>query len=64
MTLEGKGFYIWKVKDCEAGNANAIAEAAKNASLGHVLIKIANGVYPYNYYWNKKDITQIYYRTM
>lgn len=54
MTLEGKGFYIWKVKDCEAGNANAIAEAAKNAGLGHVLIKIANGVYPYNYDWNKK----------
>jgi len=48
MTLTGKGFFIWKIKDCESGSASAIAAAAKSAGLSHVLIKIADGVNSYN----------------
>lgn len=54
MALEGKGFFIWKIKDCEAGDAGQIASKAKNAGLSHVLIKIANGIYSYNYDWTRK----------
>ncbi|MBC8503688.1 MAG: nuclear transport factor 2 family protein [Anaerolineales bacterium] len=54
MTLQGKGFYIWKIKDCENGDANQIANIAKAAGLSHVLIKIADGIYTYNYDWNKR----------
>ena len=49
MALEGKGFFIWKVPNCEAGNATAIANAAASAGLSHVLIKIADGSYASNY---------------
>lgn len=48
MTLMGKGFYIWKVRDCEGGDVNKIASAAVQAGLTHVLIKIANGTVDYN----------------
>jgi hypothetical protein len=48
MTLQGKGFMIWKVPSCEKGDANVIAAEAKKAGLTHVLIKVANGIYPYN----------------
>jgi hypothetical protein len=48
MTLHGKGFFIWKVRDCEGGNPGAIAAAAAQAGLTHVLIKIANGNYANN----------------
>lgn len=54
MALQGKGFFLWKIKDCEGGDANRIALEAKNAGLTHVLIKVANGIYSYNYDWNKK----------
>jgi hypothetical protein len=54
MTLRGKGFYLWKIKDCEGGNADRIAKEAKNAGLSHVLIKVANGIYSYNYDWKNK----------
>jgi len=49
MGLEGKGYFIWKVRDCEKGNAEAIANAAQNADFTHVILKIADGPYPYNY---------------
>lgn len=49
MTLQGKGFFIWKIRDCENGDAAAIAEAAHNAGLSHVLLKVANGSLIYNY---------------
>ena len=49
MSLYGKGFYIWKIPSCEGGDPAAIATAAKNAGLGHVIIKIADGTYDYNY---------------
>jgi hypothetical protein len=45
---EGKGFYIWQIRRCESGNASAIANAAAQAGLTHVLIKIADGTSAYN----------------
>ncbi len=48
MTLQGKGFMIWKIPSCEGGNADAIASVAQAAGLTHVLIKIADGIYSYN----------------
>jgi hypothetical protein len=48
MALTGKGFFIWKIRDCEGGSPSAIAEAAKLAGLSHVLIKIADGTNHYN----------------
>lgn len=48
MSLQGKGMYLWKVADCEGGNPAAIAATARSAGLSHVLIKIANGIFPYN----------------
>ena len=54
MGLKGKGFFIWKVKHCEEGDADKIARHAKKAGLSHVLIKIANGIYRYNYDWEQK----------
>jgi len=49
VSLTGKGFFIWKIKDCQAGDAAAIAEEAYKAGFNHVLIKIANGAYAYNW---------------
>ncbi|MEN8172221.1 MAG: nuclear transport factor 2 family protein [Chloroflexota bacterium] len=51
MALNGKGFFIWKIPDCEGGDAKKIATEAKAAGLSHILIKIANGIYTYNYDW-------------
>jgi len=52
MPLKGKGFYIWRIKDCENGNAENIASAAQQAGFSHVLIKVADGAFTYNYDWN------------
>lgn len=49
MTLQGKGYYIWKVQNCEGGDPNAILAAAKQADLSHVLIKVADRDKIYNY---------------
>ena len=46
--LSGKGYYIWKAINCMAGRPQEIADAAFSADLGHVLIKIADGVFRYN----------------
>ena len=48
MSLQGKGFYIWKIPSCENGNAASIANAAVTAKLTHVLVKIADGTSKYN----------------
>lgn len=48
MVLQGKGFFIWKIQNCEGGDAARIASEAKKAGLTHVLIKIANGIYSDN----------------
>ena len=52
MTLQGKGFFTWKIPSCEGGNAGAIASVAKSANLTHVLVKVADGVSAYNGNWN------------
>lgn len=52
MSLLGKGFFIWKIKDCESGDPQKIALEAHEADFSHVLIKIANGIYSYNYDWD------------
>jgi len=44
MGLTGKGFFIWKIRDCESGSPTGIAAAAQAAGLSHVLIKIADGM--------------------
>ena len=55
MTLQGKGFFIWKIKNCEGGNPTSIGMKALEAGLSHVLIKVANGIYSYNYDWTAKE---------
>ncbi|MBA4386057.1 MAG: hypothetical protein C0410_15070 [Anaerolinea sp.] len=48
MALQGKGTWIWKIPQCEGGNAQAIADVAYNCGFSHVLIKIADSSYAYN----------------
>ena len=43
MSLQGKGFFISLLSECEGGNPLAILLAAENAGLSHVLVKIAEG---------------------
>lgn len=52
--LHGKGFYIWKIKECENGDVEKIAEKAAEADFSHVLVKIADGTYSYNYDWERR----------
>lgn len=49
MTPKGKGFFIWRISDCENGDANAIANLAQQADFNHALIKLADRTSPYNY---------------
>lgn len=51
MTLEGKGFFTWKIPSCERGDANMIASRAKEAGLTHLILKIADGTMIYNGNW-------------
>ena len=55
MVPKGKGFYIWKIPGCENGDPESIALTAYKAGLTHVLIKIANGIYNYNYDTSTKE---------
>lgn len=48
MTLTGKGYYIWKVRQCENGDPDRITALAHEANLTHVLVKVADGAFPYN----------------
>lgn len=45
MIPSGKGMYIWQIPRC--GSPRDIAAQAKAAGFGHVLIKIADGDYPF-----------------
>lgn len=58
MTLRGKGQYIWQVPEAERGNPQAIAQAAQEARLSHVLIKVAEGVWRYNVTQQGIDLVQ------
>ncbi|MFW5713221.1 MAG: nuclear transport factor 2 family protein [Brevefilum sp.] len=48
MTLTGKGYYIWQVRRCENGDPDRIAALAHESNLSHVLVKVADGAFPYN----------------
>lgn len=48
MTLTGKGYYIWQIRHCENGDPDRIAALAHEANLSHVLVKVADGAFPYN----------------
>ncbi len=48
MTLTGKGYYIWIVRYAENGDPDRIAALAREANLSHVMVKIADGAFPYN----------------
>jgi hypothetical protein len=56
MALEGKGFFIWRILNCEGGDTDAIASKAEAAQLTHVLIKIADTRYPFGYDRNNNDL--------
>ena len=56
MSLTGKGMMIWRIPNCENGNASIIAKVAVSAGLSHVLIKIANDTRPYNVDADGKDL--------
>jgi hypothetical protein len=44
MTLQGKGFFICSLPECEGGEPGSILGAAQAAGLSHVLVKVADGV--------------------
>jgi hypothetical protein len=48
MALQGKGFWIWKIPNCEGGDPAAIANMAQASNLSHVFIKIADENRNYN----------------
>jgi hypothetical protein len=52
--LTGKGMFIWKIQNCHNGDISEILRRAVEAKYSHVLIKIANGIYSYNYDWERK----------
>jgi hypothetical protein len=51
MSVGGKGFFIWKIQKCENGDVKQIAQLARNSGFSHVIIKVANGIWKYNYDW-------------
>jgi hypothetical protein len=58
MALEGKGFFTWKIPNCENGDASRIATRAREAGLSHLIVKIADGPTIYNGTWgDSKDYT-------
>ena len=48
--VSGKGMFIWKLQDVEGGNPDAVAEAAVEAGLSFVIIKVADGIDYYRHY--------------
>lgn len=54
----GKGMYIWQVLSCEGGSAANIAMRAKEAGLGHVLIKVCDRHYAWNIGSNNLDLVR------
>jgi len=46
--------FIWKIRGCHNGSISEITRRAVRANYSHVLIKIANGIYSYNYDWERK----------
>src|SRR3972149_3418831 len=50
MIPKGKGIYLWQIIRVAEGDPVRIANMAAKANLTHVLIKVADGNLPYNYY--------------
>lgn len=48
MLPQGKGIWIWRVEDCEGGDVGKIVAKANAAGLGHLLVKVCDGVKAYN----------------
>lgn len=48
MSINGKGMFIWRVRGCENGDVDAIANLAQAAGLSHILLKVADGNFSYN----------------
>ncbi len=46
----GKGIYLWQIMRVAGGDPYTIAKQAAAGHLTHVVIKVADGKYPYNYY--------------
>ncbi len=44
--VQGKGFWIESISDCEGGDPQAILRAAQQAGLNHIVVKIADGPQP------------------
>ena len=44
MILQGKGYFIQDLLECEGGDPASILAAAQAAGLSHVLVKIADGI--------------------
>ncbi len=58
MSVEGKGFFTWKIPNCEGGDASAIASLARESDLTHMVLKVADGTMIYNGNWgDQKDYT-------
>jgi len=58
MSVEGKGFFTWKIPNCEHGDAGLIADRAQEAGLTHLVLKIADGTMIYHGNWaDPKDYT-------
>ena len=55
MSITGKGFFIWKIKKCENGDVHKIAQLANQSRFSHVIIKVANGIWKYNYDWENHE---------
>ena len=53
--LEGKGYYLWRIRSAENGDPQKIAEVAKQAGLKYVILKVADGIYRYNIH-NMRDL--------
>jgi len=52
--LTGKGMFIWIIQKCHNGDISEILRKSVEANYSHVLIKVANGIYSYNYDWEKQ----------
>lgn len=53
--IKGKGMFVWIIPDCEGGDIEAIAARASERGLQHLLVKIADGVGPFNVH-NGRDL--------
>ncbi len=54
MGLTGKGYFLWRIQQCENGDPERIAQAASEAGISHMIVKIADGGFPYNVDRDKK----------